>query len=123
MKPQVCLCAAIRSPWLPDLWGVLYSTLAAPLPAGGLDYLVLNHIGATPLQMWDGDVEHTRWLLQVGFLRVGVLWGWRRGAERLGPCGDQAGGSSQEPLASGRAAVVPSGSRKGETKKPVMLCS
>uniref|UniRef100_A0A7M4EZ63 Hydroxysteroid 11-beta dehydrogenase 1 like n=1 Tax=Crocodylus porosus TaxID=8502 RepID=A0A7M4EZ63_CROPO len=32
---------------------------------GGLDYLVLNHIGGTPFQMWDGDVQHTRWLLQV----------------------------------------------------------
>lgn len=32
---------------------------------GGLDYLVLNHIGPSPYGMWDGDVEHTRWLLQV----------------------------------------------------------
>ncbi|KPP58580.1 hydroxysteroid 11-beta-dehydrogenase 1-like protein-like, partial [Scleropages formosus] len=31
---------------------------------GGLDYLVLNHIGASPFAMWDGDVEHTRWLMQ-----------------------------------------------------------
>uniref|UniRef100_A0A7M4EYD1 Hydroxysteroid 11-beta dehydrogenase 1 like n=1 Tax=Crocodylus porosus TaxID=8502 RepID=A0A7M4EYD1_CROPO len=60
---------------------------------GGLDYLVLNHIGGTPFQMWDGDVQHTRWLLQVGFLRVGALWGWRRGAGRLGPCWDQSKGS------------------------------
>ncbi|XP_036375020.1 hydroxysteroid 11-beta-dehydrogenase 1-like protein [Megalops cyprinoides] len=35
---------------------------------GGLDYLVLNHIGSSPFAMWDGDVEHTRWLLQVNFL-------------------------------------------------------
>ncbi|KAJ8366525.1 hypothetical protein AAFF_G00350940 [Aldrovandia affinis] len=34
---------------------------------GGLDYLVLNHIGPTPFAMWDGDVEHTRWLMQVNF--------------------------------------------------------
>uniref|UniRef100_A0A8C9T1C3 Hydroxysteroid (11-beta) dehydrogenase 1-like a n=1 Tax=Scleropages formosus TaxID=113540 RepID=A0A8C9T1C3_SCLFO len=36
--------------------------------AGGLDYLVLNHIGASPFATWDGDVEHTRWLMQVNFL-------------------------------------------------------
>uniref|UniRef100_A0A3P9ADD6 Hydroxysteroid 11-beta-dehydrogenase 1-like protein n=1 Tax=Esox lucius TaxID=8010 RepID=A0A3P9ADD6_ESOLU len=35
---------------------------------GGLDYLVLNHIGPSPFAMWDGDVEHTRWLMQVNFL-------------------------------------------------------
>lgn len=35
---------------------------------GGLDYLVLNHIGFTPFQMWDGDVNHTRWLMEVNFL-------------------------------------------------------
>lgn len=35
---------------------------------GGLDYLVLNHIGPSPYKMWDGDVEHTRWLLEVNFL-------------------------------------------------------
>ncbi|KAA0712229.1 Hydroxysteroid 11-beta-dehydrogenase 1-like protein [Triplophysa tibetana] len=35
---------------------------------GGLDYLILNHIGPSPYRMWDGDVEHTRWLLQVNFL-------------------------------------------------------
>ena len=33
---------------------------------GGLDYLVLNHIGPSPFAMWDRDVEHTRWLMQVG---------------------------------------------------------
>uniref|UniRef100_A0A8B9FS30 Hydroxysteroid 11-beta-dehydrogenase 1-like protein n=1 Tax=Amazona collaria TaxID=241587 RepID=A0A8B9FS30_9PSIT len=36
---------------------------------GGLDYLVLNHIGMTRFQMWDGDVEYTRWLMQVRFPR------------------------------------------------------
>ncbi|XP_071434439.1 hydroxysteroid 11-beta-dehydrogenase 1-like protein isoform X3 [Pithys albifrons albifrons] len=34
---------------------------------GGLDYLVLNHIGRTRFQMWTGDVEYTRWLMQVNF--------------------------------------------------------
>lgn len=32
---------------------------------GGLDYLVLNHIGPTPFGVWEGDVEHTRWLMKV----------------------------------------------------------
>lgn len=32
---------------------------------GGLDYLVLNHIGSSPFSMWQGDVEHTKWLMQV----------------------------------------------------------
>ncbi|KAM6962616.1 hydroxysteroid 11-beta-dehydrogenase 1-like protein [Aplochiton taeniatus] len=35
---------------------------------GGLDYLVLNHIGPSPFAMWDGDVDHVRWLMQVNFL-------------------------------------------------------
>ncbi|XP_053321463.1 hydroxysteroid 11-beta-dehydrogenase 1-like protein isoform X2 [Spea bombifrons] len=35
---------------------------------GGLDYLVLNHIGATPFKLWEGDVNHTRWLMEVNFL-------------------------------------------------------
>lgn len=38
-------------------------------PAGGLDYLVLNHIAANRFQMWDGDVEYTRRLMQVKRLR------------------------------------------------------
>ncbi|XP_072516365.1 hydroxysteroid 11-beta-dehydrogenase 1-like protein [Salminus brasiliensis] len=33
----------------------------------GLDYIVLNHIGPSPYQMWDGDVDHIRWLMQVNF--------------------------------------------------------
>uniref|UniRef100_A0A8C5TBC9 Hydroxysteroid 11-beta-dehydrogenase 1-like protein n=1 Tax=Malurus cyaneus samueli TaxID=2593467 RepID=A0A8C5TBC9_9PASS len=32
---------------------------------GGLDYLVLNHIGTNRFQMWTGDVEYTGWLMQV----------------------------------------------------------
>ncbi|NXY77371.1 DHI1L protein, partial [Glareola pratincola] len=32
---------------------------------GGLDYLVLNHIGVTRFQMWSGDVAYTRWLMQL----------------------------------------------------------
>ncbi|XP_077573617.1 hydroxysteroid 11-beta-dehydrogenase 1-like protein [Stigmatopora nigra] len=35
---------------------------------GGLDYLVLNHIGPTPFSAWDGDVEHLEWLMKVNFL-------------------------------------------------------
>ncbi|KAJ8008072.1 hypothetical protein DPEC_G00100970 [Dallia pectoralis] len=35
---------------------------------GGLDYLVLNHKGDMPFGMWDGDVDHVRWLMQVNFL-------------------------------------------------------
>ncbi|KAF7654105.1 hypothetical protein LDENG_00073970 [Lucifuga dentata] len=34
---------------------------------GGLDYLVLNHIGRSPFSMWEGDVEHTQWLMKVNF--------------------------------------------------------
>ncbi|KAF5893746.1 hydroxysteroid 11-beta-dehydrogenase 1-like protein, partial [Clarias magur] len=34
----------------------------------GLDYMVLNHVGATSFSMWDSDVEHIRWLMQVNFL-------------------------------------------------------
>lgn len=26
---------------------------------------MLNHIGISPFQMWDGDVEHSRWLMEV----------------------------------------------------------
>ncbi|KFW06087.1 Hydroxysteroid 11-beta-dehydrogenase 1-like, partial [Eurypyga helias] len=43
------------------------------LPAGGLDYLVLNHIGVTRFQMWAGDVEYTRWLMQVNFFSYVAL--------------------------------------------------
>lgn len=32
----------------------------------GLDYIVLNHIGPSPYGLWDGDVDHIRWLMQVG---------------------------------------------------------
>ncbi|NWH93551.1 DHI1L protein, partial [Aegithalos caudatus] len=40
---------------------------------GGLDYLVLNHIGTNRFQEWTGDVEYTRWLLQVNFLSYVAL--------------------------------------------------
>nr|XP_040039378.1 hydroxysteroid 11-beta-dehydrogenase 1-like protein [Gasterosteus aculeatus aculeatus] len=43
---------------------------------GGLDYLVLNHIGPSPFSMWEGDVEHTRWLMKVNFLSY-VQMAWR----------------------------------------------
>ncbi|KFO69346.1 Hydroxysteroid 11-beta-dehydrogenase 1-like [Cuculus canorus] len=39
----------------------------------GLDYLVLNHIGATRFQIWAGDVEYTRWLMQVNFFSYVAL--------------------------------------------------
>uniref|UniRef100_A0A3B3UA99 Hydroxysteroid (11-beta) dehydrogenase 1-like a n=1 Tax=Poecilia latipinna TaxID=48699 RepID=A0A3B3UA99_9TELE len=32
---------------------------------GGLDYLVLNHIGVTRFAVWDGDVDHVKWLMKV----------------------------------------------------------
>ncbi|NXH05492.1 DHI1L protein, partial [Loxia leucoptera] len=40
---------------------------------GGLDYLVLNHIGTNRFQEWAGDVQYTRWLLQVNFLSYVAL--------------------------------------------------
>ncbi|XP_035508712.1 hydroxysteroid 11-beta-dehydrogenase 1-like protein [Morone saxatilis] len=42
---------------------------------GGLDYLVLNHIGPSPFALWDGDVEHTRWLMKVNFFSyIQMAW-------------------------------------------------
>lgn len=42
---------------------------------GGLDYLVLNHIGPSPFSMWEGDVEHTKWLMKVNFFSyVQMAW-------------------------------------------------
>ncbi|XP_061680028.1 hydroxysteroid 11-beta-dehydrogenase 1-like protein [Syngnathoides biaculeatus] len=35
---------------------------------GGLDYLVLNHIGSSPFSMWEGDTQHLGWLMKVNFL-------------------------------------------------------
>ncbi|XP_019286333.1 hydroxysteroid 11-beta-dehydrogenase 1-like protein isoform X2 [Panthera pardus] len=35
---------------------------------GGLDYLVLNHLGATPAGSRSRSVQATRWLMQVNFL-------------------------------------------------------
>ncbi|XP_020022086.1 hydroxysteroid 11-beta-dehydrogenase 1-like protein isoform X3 [Castor canadensis] len=35
---------------------------------GGLDYLVLNHIGSTPAGMRSRSAQATRWLMQVNFL-------------------------------------------------------
>ncbi|KAK7889639.1 hypothetical protein WMY93_025199 [Mugilogobius chulae] len=43
---------------------------------GGLDYLVLNHIGSTPFSMWKGDIEHIRWLMKVNFYSY-VQMAWR----------------------------------------------
>ncbi|XP_033937225.1 hydroxysteroid 11-beta-dehydrogenase 1-like protein [Pseudochaenichthys georgianus] len=42
---------------------------------GGLDYLVLNHIGPSPFSMWEGDMEHTRWLMKVNFFSyIQMAW-------------------------------------------------
>lgn len=42
---------------------------------GGLDYLVLNHIGPSPFSMWKGDIEHTRWLMKVNFFSyIQMAW-------------------------------------------------
>ncbi|XP_013860026.1 hydroxysteroid 11-beta-dehydrogenase 1-like protein [Austrofundulus limnaeus] len=42
---------------------------------GGLDYLVLNHIGSSSFSMWDGDVEHARWLMKVNFFSyIQMAW-------------------------------------------------
>ncbi|XP_067108991.1 hydroxysteroid 11-beta-dehydrogenase 1-like protein [Osmerus mordax] len=35
---------------------------------GGLDFLVLNHIGNTPFSLWDGDSNHVRTVMQVNFV-------------------------------------------------------
>ncbi|XP_030631416.1 hydroxysteroid 11-beta-dehydrogenase 1-like protein [Chanos chanos] len=35
---------------------------------GGLDFMVLNHIGSSNFAMWDGDDDHVRSLMQVNFL-------------------------------------------------------
>lgn len=35
---------------------------------GGLDYLILNHIGNSPYGLWDGDVEYVRTLMQINFV-------------------------------------------------------
>uniref|UniRef100_I3JB86 Hydroxysteroid (11-beta) dehydrogenase 1-like a n=1 Tax=Oreochromis niloticus TaxID=8128 RepID=I3JB86_ORENI len=42
---------------------------------GGLDYLVLNHIGPSPFSMWKGDVDHTKWLMKVNFFSyIQMAW-------------------------------------------------
>lgn len=43
---------------------------------GGLDYLILNHIGPSPFSMWTGDVDHTRWLMNVNFFSY-IQMAWR----------------------------------------------
>ncbi|KAL1281047.1 hypothetical protein QQF64_015647 [Cirrhinus molitorella] len=35
---------------------------------GGLDFLVLNHIGNTNVELWNGDWDHVRTLMQVNFV-------------------------------------------------------
>ncbi|XP_070817463.1 hydroxysteroid 11-beta-dehydrogenase 1-like protein [Chaetodon trifascialis] len=42
---------------------------------GGLDYLVLNHIGPSPFSPWEGDVEHVKWLMKVNFFSyIQMAW-------------------------------------------------
>ncbi|KAM4574982.1 hydroxysteroid 11-beta-dehydrogenase 1-like protein [Fundulus diaphanus] len=43
---------------------------------GGLDYLVLNHIGTTRFAMWDGDVDHVKWLMKPNFFSY-IQMAWR----------------------------------------------
>ncbi|XP_062835828.1 hydroxysteroid 11-beta-dehydrogenase 1-like protein [Anolis carolinensis] len=31
---------------------------------GGLDFVVLNHIGTSSFEIWAGDMDHLRWLMQ-----------------------------------------------------------
>nr|XP_060640976.1 hydroxysteroid 11-beta-dehydrogenase 1-like protein [Anolis sagrei ordinatus]XP_060640977.1 hydroxysteroid 11-beta-dehydrogenase 1-like protein [Anolis sagrei ordinatus]XP_060640978.1 hydroxysteroid 11-beta-dehydrogenase 1-like protein [Anolis sagrei ordinatus] len=40
---------------------------------GGLDFVVLNHIGSSPFEMWAGDMDHLRWLMQVNFFSYVAL--------------------------------------------------
>uniref|UniRef100_A0A8C6ZAN9 11-beta-hydroxysteroid dehydrogenase 1 n=1 Tax=Nothoprocta perdicaria TaxID=30464 RepID=A0A8C6ZAN9_NOTPE len=48
---------------------ISYSTLMpAPLISGGLDMLILNHIGKSYFSYFDGDVGHVQKLLQINFL-------------------------------------------------------
>lgn len=35
---------------------------------GGLDFLVLNHVGNTNIELWNGDADHVRSLMQVNFV-------------------------------------------------------
>lgn len=35
---------------------------------GGLDFLVLNHVGNTNVELWNGDSDHVRSLMQVNFV-------------------------------------------------------
>lgn len=54
---------------------------------GGLDHLILNHIGPSPFSMWDGDVAHIRWIMKVNFFSY-VQMAWRSL-----PALEQSGGS------------------------------
>lgn len=40
---------------------------------GGLDFVILNHIGPSPFTMWGGDVEHTKWLMKVAQLLMSSI--------------------------------------------------
>ncbi|MEQ2242964.1 hypothetical protein ILYODFUR_002223 [Ilyodon furcidens] len=43
---------------------------------GGLDYMVLNHVGKSGFAMWNGDVDHIRWLMKPNFFSY-VQMAWR----------------------------------------------
>ncbi|KAJ3599291.1 hypothetical protein NHX12_033254 [Muraenolepis orangiensis] len=40
---------------------------------GGLDHLILNHIGPSPFSMWDGDVAHIRWIMKMAWRSLPAL--------------------------------------------------
>lgn len=42
--------------------------MPAPLLAGGLDMLILNHVGTSYFGYFNGDVGHVRKLLEINFL-------------------------------------------------------
>ncbi|XP_005682570.1 PREDICTED: hydroxysteroid 11-beta-dehydrogenase 1-like protein isoform X4 [Capra hircus] len=56
---------SLRAPGLPPSAHCPHRSSAA---AGGLDYLVLNHLGAAPAGTRVRSSQSTRWLMQVNFL-------------------------------------------------------
>ncbi|KAI4829182.1 hypothetical protein KUCAC02_023242 [Chaenocephalus aceratus] len=60
---------------------------------GGLDYLVLNHIGPSPFSMWEGDMEHTRWLMKVVQRFHGQFFSYIQMAWKALPSLEQSNGS------------------------------
>ncbi|KAG7257350.1 hypothetical protein CRUP_000632 [Coryphaenoides rupestris] len=42
---------------------------------GGLDHVILNHIGPSPFSMWAGDLDHVKWIMKVNFFSyVQMAW-------------------------------------------------